>query len=587
MFVLGLNLSFNSSASLWKDEVCIASISEERLTGEKNTKKFPIEAIKAVSDEATIQGYTIDSLTVAYSHYTELDYDYLEKYNHFAFPDGRPENPEDFIKDLIEKVLDKKVDGIHRVNHHTAHAFSAFAVYGLPKNADGITTLTMDGFGDGISACLTVGDKEVATLPLVKSPALYYQFVTGALGFKEHQHEGKITGIASTYRERYLSRDYDKYVKYVNVMCHVNFFKSRYANPDLLMGLSPEEAQQADKSNIKDFDWFLRLKKTIYAYVKDEVLSKCDGYKPDNTVISYTKVIELCIAIQIFVEEVVFDFLINNVTKWTDSIYLAGGMFANVTLNYLFSGYYNHVYISPAMGDEGTAMGAALKCVIDHSSKLDMDKLYAFHPEYIINAGKSLPEKGLTADINDNIKAVHTIIHNPTSGFVFCCRGRSEFGPRALMHRSILMSTKQDTLQTRLNKLMERNEFMPYAPVMLEETAEAWFQNYKVFKESCFFMTVALPIKDDIDKLDDIGNLGFALHVDHTCRIQTVTLNCPCTYQAARLLYHYGQVINTRHPVLINTSFNRHNAPVCTTKGQCLSAWASIGNLGYITINKE
>lgn len=582
MFVLGLNLSFNSAASLWKDEVCIASISEERLTGEKNTKMFPIKAIRTVCDEARIQGYTIDSLTVAYSHYTKLDYDYLKKYN--LLPDNLPENPEDFIKDLIERVIDVKVNDIHRVNHHCAHAFSAFAVYGLPKNMDNATILTMDGFGDGISACLTVSNKEVATLPLVKSPALYYQFVTGALGFKEHQHEGKITGIASTYREGYIDRTYC-YNSSVAILRHVNFFKSRYSNPDLLMNLSIEETEQADKSNIKDFDWFLRLRKTIYTYVKDEVLSKCDDYRPDNKVTDYPEVIELCIAVQVFVEEVVFDFLINNVTKWTDSIYLAGGMFANVTLNYLFSGYYNHVYISPAMGDEGTAMGAALRCVMDHSSKLDMDKLYGFHPEYIINAGKSLPERGIAADIDDNIKAVHTIVHNPTSGFVFYCRERSEFGPRALMHRSILMSTQHETLQSRLNKLMERNEFMPYAPVMLEDTAEAWFQNYKVFKESCFFMTVALPLKEE--KLDNVDSLGFALHIDCTCRIQTVSLDCPCTEQAARLLYHYGQVTNTKHPVLINTSFNRHNAPVCATKDQCLSTWSSIGNLGYITINKE
>lgn len=558
MIILGISLGFNSSASLWRNNKCLASLSQERITGIRNTKEVPVYAAKKCFEIAGVENQNI---IVAYSHYEGLSFKYLEK----NFPDYISEEdcpkaalPEEWLVNMIEKATGKTVVYIARIEHHNAHAYSAYAVYG--KSHKRHTTLTMDGFGDGYSARLCICDKDKteikAELPLIKSPALYYQFVTGALGFKEHQHEGKITGLSTgNYIDSNDSRISDAY----------DFFMELWLNGTNLKPLDETEKAMVAESTIIDFDKFLQLKKTIYAFVKNKLH---DDYSVDK-ILGHPEAIAIAVAVQKFAEEIVFEFLFENRGEITDELYLAGGMFANVAINRMFGSEYKHVYISPAMGDEGTAIGAAA-CLAD----INFGLTSKFHPEYIIDGGLPIETQSIkNIDIvNDLIDCGDNIVH--------LCTGRSEFGPRALMHRSSLFPATLKRETDKLNHAMHRSEFMPYAPVCRAEDVNKLFVNWKPFEKSLHFMTVALVTTTSV-----MCKYPAGVHKDGTCRVQVVHKDVPCEKQAWDILDLYRK--KSGNDIMINTSFNMHNEPTCCTKEQCISAWERSGGLGKLYFKTE
>jgi len=555
MIILGISLGFNSSASLWQDGKCLASISQERLTGIRNTKEIPILAAKTCIDIAKVD--TSKGISVAYCHYEELSSAYIEK----NYPDcvGTLDvyeyGPEECLKILLERGLGCEVLHIERVEHHTAHMYSAYAIYGKSKKPH--TVLTMDGFGDGISARLIIDRSTKAELPLVKSPALYYQFVTGALGFKEHQHEGKITGLATG---QYINKNDKK------VLDAYDFFIDLWTNKVSLKPLDDSEKELVKKSTIIDFDKFLQLKKTIYGFVKNRLPK---DYSVDR-ILGCLEAIAIAVAVQKFAVEIVYNFIFSNRDMITDEIYLAGGMFANVAINRMFGSDYEHVYISPAMGDEGTAMGAAA-CLTDMNNQLTDE----FHPEYIIAGGLDIdtvpiPNKNIVDDLTG--ASEDCIVH--------LCSGRSEFGPRALMHRSSLFPATLKRETDKLNHAMHRSEFMPYAPVCRAEDVDKLFIDWQPFEKSLHFMTVALVTKPGV-----IDKYPAGIHKDGTCRVQVVHKDVPCEKQAWDILDLYRK--KSGNDIMINTSFNMHNEPTCCTKEQCNSAWERSGGLGKLYFKTE
>ena len=561
MFILGLSLGFNSSASLWQDGKCLASISQERLTGVRNTKEVPIYAAKKCFEIADVNPIEIN---VAYTHYEGLSYTYLCKNFPLCVPItecDKGKSPEEFLANMIEQATGCSVVHINRIEHHTAHQYSAYAVYGRSHKKH--TVLTMDGFGDGISARLCICDDKKteikAELDLVHSPALYYQFVTGALGFKEHQHEGKITGLATG---NYINNRDPRIAE------ALNFFNKLYDDESLLEPLDEDEKIAVSTSTIIDFDKFLRLKKTIYAFVKNRL----HGDYSVEKILEHPEAIACAVAVQKFAEEKVYAFLFENRGEITDEIYLAGGMFANVAINRMFGEDYKHVYISPAMGDEGGAMGSAA-VIADQMGFLDD----TFHPEYIIAGGLDIGGSThscqcIARDLVDEMK--DQIVH--------LCTGRSEFGPRALMHRSSLFPATLSRHSDKLNHAMHRSEFMPYAPVCKSEDVDNLFIDWEPFEKSLHFMTVALRTKPGVAEKYPAG-----VHKDGTCRVQAVHKDVPCERQAWDILNAYQEEAKNGERILINTSFNMHNEPTCCTKEQCDSAWERSGGLGKLYYKKE
>lgn len=666
--IVGISLGFNSSASILAEyDGVLCCVSQERLNRQKNTKQLPLDAIVACIETATQKkGHPVTVTDIAYSHYEELSYPYLRK--------NVPEDYQNVLEDLIEKA--NKIDAdeewvfleliktfvgdcyagvieakkLNRIEHHTAHAYSAFPVYSsydIDKLKSGHHykyTLTADGFGDGYSGKITEYlDKKETVLSAVRvidSPALVYQFFTGALQFKEHQHEGKVTGLAAhceanpdraleVYHDlvKRLTGNYDlvKFVKdYKTEVFNgkaYNYSNSGFwVDADRLDPLTTEQMEMVKTSTIIDFERFLRLKNTVYSFVterlgknynKDDILDYLQGKKAIPSDMKYTPW-ELAYAVQLFAENVILNWICG-MNKSIDfsghDLYMAGGLVANVKLNQRIKDLqlFKNIFVSPPMGDEGTALGAAYywfyqnyhfgasardglgpQIVIQGGTSIDYPgaRMPTNSIDHIVNL--ALNEKDLTVKYYKNrqelIEKVTDLLAD--NKIVHWCQNAEEFGPRALMNHSTLYTAQDPNGTHTLNQAMGRSEYMPYCPVCKNTSAPELFDNWEPGEASCRFMAMTMNCKPGVAEKYRGG-----VHVDNTARAQFIYEKDAFTKDAWELLDSYER--KTGNKMMINTSFNIHNTPTCNLANDCWDAWIKSGRVGaalvigdYIFINK-
>lgn len=530
---LGLSLGFNSSACVYSDKRGIlAAISQERLNGKKNTKELPLDAAAKCCEVARVT--KIDKIAI--SHYEEITDEYFERYGErYNITANSWENA--IITHLNNNSIEVLDHDIERIQHHAAHGISTIGFYGMPNNGDYL--ITADGFGDGYSAMIKcVGDRACVSMILEESIALVYQFVTGALGYKEHQHEGKITGLAAFGKPMYLEA-----FESINI----DDYK-----------LTEEEQRAVENSAIIDFDRFLLLKKAVYGLVND-LLEK--GAEPKD----------IAATVQEYAEKHICTWIESNVEPG-HNCYLAGGLFANVKINQRIkdSGLFENVYVCPAMGDEGTAIGAAIGLAQPHVIKTvspnqcgtiaDENDVYA---SFDILCTNKLAYK--IRRINDDDRLASEIAGMLADNKIVCLvKGKMEFGPRALCHRSILYNCDTKETNTWLNDKLGRTEFMPFAPVCREEVADDLFKNLDGGRDSAKYMTMTFDCTDEF-----IQNYPAACHVDNTARPQIVSHDeDPFIWS---VLERYQTM--TGKKALINTSFNLHNNPIIESTYVAISSW--------------
>lgn len=547
---LGISLGFNSSAAILSSERgLIAAISQERLNGIKNTKELPIDAVFECARIAQIK--RVDEICI--SHYEIIRNEYFKRYT----PEKYKEifNQMDWDKGLIHilsKTLEIKNETITRVPHHTAHAFSTFAFYKSPKIGDYI--ITSDGFGDGYSGRIFRFMQDcVSEVKLKNSIALVYQFVTGALGFKEHQHEGKITGLAA-YGKPVFINDFENLYTSSNDGNFLDF-------NDELYHLDANETESVINSAIVDFDMFLKLKKSIYGLV-------------NNLIENGAKQEDIASSVQEFAETKTIDWITYNCKKG-HNCYLAGGLFANVKINQRVkeTGLFNNVFVCPAMGDEGTAVGSALYCAweneeFDDNEVITLPTTCAGNSidgniyEFVKN-NVDLNEYNITLLLDNHVE--RTIAEKLSQDKIVCVvKGRMEFGPRALCHRSIMYNCDTKETNDWLNKKLSRTEFMPFAPVCCEEFADDLFLDLDGGRDSAKLMTMTFNCTDEFK-----DNYPAACHIDCTARPQIVNKNEDIF--TWNILNEYYKLTNKK--ALINTSFNLHNWPIIATKEVALDSW--------------
>lgn len=542
-FYLGISLGFNSSACIYSNvRGLLAAISQERLNGEKNTKEIPFTAIAKCIETAGIK--EIDSIGI--SHYEKITEKYFKRYAKIPV---YGESWEEYIIDYVERLCYVKNKNITRVNHHEAHALSTFGFYGLPENDDWYA-ITSDGFGDGLSGMIYDGKShEVkSAVKLKNSIGLVYQFVTGALGFKEHQHEGKITGLAAYGEPRY----FDEFESLYEFSDDGNFIEF-----DNNVDLTEDELKQVEESNIIDFDDFLKLKKKVYGLVNYLKTSGATGQ-------------DIAASVQLFAELITCDWIGRNCEAGFD-VYLAGGLFANVKINQRIKdlGIFKNVYVCPAMGDEGTAVGAAIAIaelkseigtmsehVISGTKTDDSDVIKHFNSLCIDTNNYNIFKLDDTIDYISNALANDKIV---------CLkRGRMEFGPRALCHTSILYNCDSEDTNKWLNDKLSRTEFMPFAPVCREEVADDLFKNLDGGRYSAKFMTMTFDCTNEF-----IQNYPAACHIDDTARPQIVSYEDDSFMW--KVLFEYEKL--TGKKALINTSFNLHNNPIIESTWTAIMSW--------------
>lgn len=538
MIILGISLGFNSSACVYSTtHGILAAISQERLNGQKNTKDLPLDAVLECCEVAGVT--SIDRIAI--SHYEDITNSYFDRYGErYGLAAKIWKNK--IISFLVNNDITIGNTNILRVPHHDAHKWSTVAFYKHPEADD--YAITSDGFGDGFSATIsTFGGDMLSTKKLEESVALVYQFVTGALGYKEHQHEGKITGLAAFGTPKYIDCFEDLNIDDVE--------------------LTEEEQKQVKTSAIIDFDKFLKLKKTVYGLVK---MLLEEGASPAD----------IAASVQDYAENVTLKWVQANVTKG-HNCYLAGGLFANVKINQRIKdmktdngeSLFKNVYVCPAMGDEGTAVGAAVYCCIYEAEIVSPNQCGTVADETEVNHWFDVYCQNKDAykihKIEDDQQLAVWIAEQLSNNRIVCLvKGRMEFGPRALCHRSILYNCNTKETNTWLNDKLGRTEFMPFAPVCREEVADDLFLNLNGGRDSAKHMTMTFDCTDEF-----IQNYPAACHIDNTARPQIVSYNeDPFIWN---VLERYENM--TEKKALINTSFNLHNNPIIESTDVAIRSW--------------
>lgn len=563
MYILGISAFYHDSAAcLVKDGEILSAAQEERFTRKKHDHNFPQKAIEYCLNDAGITAGQLD--LVAFYDKPFLKFErLLETYLAYA-----PVGIKSFIKAMplwikeklwMKEMIKDKLGYSGKVifpEHHESHAASAF--YPSPYNKAAI--LTMDGVGEWTTTSYGVGDgNDIQLFADIKFPhslGLLYSAITFYTGFKVNSGEYKVMGLAPYGEPKYKQIIYDHLI------------------------------------DVKD-DGSFRLNMEYFNYCQgltmtNEKFNNLFGGFPRKPETNLTqKEMDLARSLQEVTEEIVLK-LGYHVYKETGlkNLCLAGGVALNCVANgrLLREGPFENIWIQPAAGDAGGALGAALIGWYKYHSKLrtadgktDIQKGSYLGPKFSedeINA--FIQSFNLSAKRYDDNELIETVANLIGSEKVIgWFDGRMEFGPRALGSRTIIGDARSPKMQATMNiKIKFREGFRPFAPSVLYEKVSDYFETEK---ESPYMLLVAdvkkerrIPMKDEdqkkwgIEKLNVVrSDIPAITHVDYSARLQTVHLETNPRYH--KLISKLEE--KTGCAVIINTSFNVRGEPiVCTPK---------------------
>jgi carbamoyltransferase len=569
MKILGISGYYHdSAAALVIDGEIIAAAQEERFTRKKHDSSFPKNAIGYCLKEAKLDLNEVDYIVFYDKPFLKFER-LLETYVAFApigFSSFRKAIPvwlkeKLFQKDLLNKelcLLDPNFNTEKKLRfseHHLSHAASAF----FPSPFDEAVVLTMDGVGEWATASMAIGKGK--TLEIYKeihfphSLGLLYSAFTYYTGFKVNSGEYKLMGLAPYGKPKYAS-------------------KIRECLVDI-------KADGSFRLNMDFFDYPTGLKMTNSRF--DSLFGE-PARKPEDQLTQFH--MDIAASIQAVTEEIVLK-IVEDLAKETNikNLCLAGGVALNCVANgkVLSSGMFNNLWIQPASGDAGGALGAALA----------FNYINLGQPRPNLNnsgdamKGSYLGPRFTQKDIAERLSLVgakfeilddQTIINTTAQALVDekavgWFQGRMEFGPRALGARSIIADPRSRSMQKTLNlKVKYRESFRPFAPSILREDVNEWFElNYDspymlivadVVNQRRLEMTEAEKSLFGIEKLNvPRSSIPAVTHVDYSARIQTVHADTNKRYHD--LISQFKLL--TGCPVLVNTSFNVRGEPIVCT----------------------
>ena len=566
MRVLGISAFYHdSAAALVEDGRIVAAAQEERFTRKKHDSSFPKNAIAYCLEEAGAELEELDHAVFYDKPFLKFER-LLETYLALAprgFPSFRMAMPlwlkeKLFQKSLLKGELKKfarsfDVNRLLFCEHHLSHAASAF----YPSPFEDAAVLTMDGVGEWATTSAAMGSgKNLQVFQEIHFPhslGLLYSAFTYYTGFKVNSGEYKVMGLAP-YGE-------PKYKKLIL---------------DNLIDLKPDGSFRLDLSY---FDYCTGLTMT------NERFSTLFGEpvrSPEELLTNFH--MDIAASIQAVLDEVVLR-LTRSLAKKTSSknLCLAGGVALNCVANgkVLLDGAFENIWIQPAAGDAGGAIGAALAAA--HIFKHQPRKTNGGDGMFGSFLGPSFSqteiEQRLLASgahftvLSEDEMIARTVAALADQQAVGWFQGRMEFGPRALGARSILGDPRAPTMQRNLNlKVKYRESFRPFAPSVLREDVSDWFElncdsPYMLLvsgvrEDRCRSMTPDELVLFGIDKLNIArSEIPAVTHVDYSARVQTVHANTNPLFH--RLLTRFKE--KTGCPVLVNTSFNVRGEPIVCT----------------------
>jgi carbamoyltransferase len=556
MNILGINAYHgNASAALVCDGKLIAAVEEERFNRVKYAAGFPAAAIRYCLKEAGIALSDIDHVAVPRNPYARLatKFFYAIQMPSFARERARVMTKFTGIPEALAQAFDsdpaKLKAKFHRIEHHQAHLASSYFVSPFEEAA----LLSADGLGDFASTMWGTGRGNRmhidGAIAFPHSLGLYYSAVTQYLGFLKFGDEYKVMGLGAYGQPRYTEafRDIVRFNENggeFGFRLGLQYFTHHKTGPEMSWA-------EANKTP------------TLGKMFSDEMTRHlgAPARQPDEPL--ETRHMDLASSLQARLEEVYLGMLKKLAVRTkAKAVCLAGGVAFNCVANgkIFDTTPFEKVYVHPAAGDAGLAVGAAFYVwhqTLGQPRSFVMDNAYwgpGYSHQEVGTAlrGSPVARDGFTiSELSDDelLRRTATIIAE--GKILGWFQGRAEWGPRALGNRSIVADPRRPEMKDTLNRRIKHREiFRPFAPSILAEKTGEWFE--KSYPSP--FMTLAYSVKPD--KRDKIPA---PTHVDGTGRLQTVTREANPRYHA--LISEFEK--QTGVPVVLNTSFNDNEPIVC------------------------
>lgn len=493
--IIGLNVSFHDTSVAYIENGEIKYLlEEEKLTGIKscyNLKAYPNKCLEVLKEKENIT---------------------LENCDYIAYA-----NP--IIRNWIENNIKNLYGKTFQYSHHKCHALGSYFTSGFEGK---VISLSLDGKGSQsrgkIYLCENGNYEQVNSLNISSSASLagIWACSTFYLGWKQLKDEGKVVGLAG--HGKFSKKIYDLLKKCI-------YYKDFYFGPPESENLMHFVFYTIGKENFNNPEY-----RADYAYTLEK-----------------------------YTEECMHNYLLDISKKYPEykKICFSGGLFANVKMNQFINNLnlFDEIYIHPAMGDSGLALGAAI-CKANELGEYQ-------YPKELINSfyGESHDVNVWLAEINKypnilnvvsyDIKSVAKLINNGNIIGLFI--GRTEYGPRSLGNRSIVVRPTDKDTHKKLNERLNRTEIMPFAPSILSEYVDEVYMNCKS-KYTAEFMTLCYDTKPEW-----LSKIPAVVHeVDGTSRPQIVKKECNPHFHA--IISEYMALSNI--PVVLNTSFNAHGEPI-------------------------
>jgi len=590
MYTLGISAFYHDSAICFlKNEEIVFASQEERFTRIKNDSSFPSKAIIAGLDFLEIKLTDIENIVFYEKPFVKFERLVLTYVKNFPYGISQ------FLKSMLiwskEKLFQRKLinDYLNEIlnekkkikfhikfsDHHLSHAASAF----FPSNFTNAAVVTADGVGEFATTTISHGQNNNLVIKkkidYPHSIGLLYSAFTYYLGFKVNSDEYKVMGLAPYGSPRYKNLILENLV---NVSEDGSFFLNQdffsYSTDLVMTNKKFDKLFSFNKRNKEDLitQDHMDIASSIQSVTEDIMISIC----------KYAK----------------------KITN-SENLCLSGGVALNCVANgkIVDEKIFKNIWIQPASGDAGGALGCALVAYYNNSNFLcktekiiDNTKIDQMKNSYL---GTSINNKNIEDSLIKNNFA-YTKFKNfsdlcdqvsedlSKSLIVGWCQGRAEYGPRALGHRSILADPRDEEMQKKLNlKIKYRESFRPFAPIVMNEFLNDFFE----LDQPSPYMLIVKKVKKN--KLIDLEEkiMGFSkinqkrslipavTHVDNTARIQTVTADNTFIYPLIKKFYE-----KTKCPMLVNTSFNLSDEPIVNNEVDAINSFKNCG-LDVLVLN--
>ncbi len=578
MYILGISCFYHdSAAALIKDGKLIAAAEEERFSRIKHDSDFPSKAIRFCLEYAGISEKDLD-----YAVFYEKPFHKFERIlmsSMQMFPRSWKVFREAmmawlgeklWVKSIIKDKVGIKADRILFGEHHLSHAASAF----YPSPFEEAAFLTVDGVGEWATTTMGIGrNTEIKIQKEIKFPhslGLLYSAFTAFLGFRVNNGEYKVMGMAPYGKPKYIDKIYNNLIKLAedgSFRINMDYFSYHYSDEKTF--------------NSKFVDLFGKPRERESSFFTSGTrYPSYFGDKPANfqeLCRENEHYADIAASIQKVTEEILLK-LINSLHKETGlkKLCLAGGVALNSVANgrIMRETPFEEIFIQPAAGDGGGALGAAM-----HVYHGLIGKPRNFILEHAF-WGKAYSEKEIKTFLDDNnisykyyqeekdllTRITDDLVNGRVVGLF---QGRFEWGPRALGNRSILADPRSEKMKDTVNiKIKFREPFRPFAPVIMEEETDEYFEGGEIARQfPARYMLFVLPFKENkADTISAVNHMG-------TGRLQTIREEWNPRYY--RIIKSFKEA--TGIPVLLNTSFNLRGEPIVNTPANAYNTFINSG----------